>query len=286
LLNTNVWDHGEGNQISIPTVDMSNGFHTYGLEWTAEEITWYIDDVPMRTVPNTVGEKMYLVASLAVDTTWTGPTDATTNFNDAFQIDYIHVYETDDPGNNPAVTGTQIFAEPIVYGEGAGPETLFGTGWGDLFKGGGADDKLYGRDGDDDLEGGKGADTLHGQTGNDHLKGQGGDDKLIGGEGLDVLDGGKGTDHMWGGSWTEEGAEDRFVFRPGDGKDFVHDFEAGVDLIDLSAYNVDWPTLQNHFESQGWATTIDLASIGGVAGDLTFLVGVDINDLTQDDFVL
>ncbi|MGV6838830.1 MAG: family 16 glycosylhydrolase, partial [Planktomarina sp.] len=284
-LNTNVWNNGTDNQLSIPSVDLSNGFHTYGLEWTQDSITWYLDGAAVRTVDNTVHESMYLVTSLAVDTNWTGSVDDTTDFSDPFQIDYIRVYETPDVGNNDSIEDGQYLANPIPYGEGVGSETLFGTNFDDEFAGGGGADTLYGRDGDDQISGGDGADMVFGQDGDDLISGDAGGDKLIGGAGSDVLIGGTGTDHIWGGVWSADQAQDTHVFAPGDGLDFIHDFETGVDQIDLSAFNIDWATVSSHMSDQNWAVALDLAAMGGAGGDKTYLIGVDFANLSANDFI-
>ena len=77
------------------------------------------------------------------------------------------------------------------------------------------------------------ADDLDGLGGNDTLNGLAGDDHLYGGAGNDTLDGGSGTDHVWGGSGA-----DRFVFKAGNGTDWIEDFQgsgSAPDVIALSA---------------------------------------------------
>lgn len=70
---------------------------------------------------------------------------------------------------------------------------------------------------------------IRGSAGNDRLEGMAGNDRLIGGEGGDILVGGIGAD--------------RFVFERNDdspvsNRDVILDFEAGVDLIDVSALGI------------------------------------------------
>lgn len=283
---TNVWEDGTSNQQTILGPDLSDGFHTYGLEWTADSVTWYLDGEAIRTVNQVIDEEMYLVLSLAVDTTWTGDVDATTDFSDGFQIDYIRVYEDQAQvqSNTPVVQG-QIIAEPTEYGNTAAAETLYGTRWDDVINGGGADDTLYGRDGEDVLSGDDGDDDLFGQNGDDVLEGGDGGDRLIGGAGDDRLEGGGGTDHYWGGVWAADGAADTFVFNTGDGKDYIHDFENGTDFIDLVQMGTDWSAVSTTVIDQGWATLLDLQQITGNAGDQMFVVGVAASDIGADDFI-
>ncbi len=285
-MNTNVWDDGTPNQMSFPTIDMSDGFHTYGLEWTDTEITWYIDGEAVRTVANTVTEDMYLVLSLAVDTNWTGAVDATTDFTDSFDIDYIRVYETDDPSNNAAVGPDEIVAEIETYGAQSTDENLYGTRWADTIDGAGGNDEIFGRDGNDLITGGAGADSLFGQNDDDALFGGDSTDTINGGDGEDYIEGGAGTDHMWGGTWSADGDADVFAFNAGDGRDFVHSFEDGLDLIDVSSYNLSWGDLSGHLVDQGWATFIDLEAAGGAVNDGVFVLGVSATQLTSDDFIL
>jgi Ca2+-binding RTX toxin-like protein len=87
------------------------------------------------------------------------------------------------------------------------------------------------------VEGDDGANIIRGAGGKDTISGLGGDDRLMGGVGDDVLDGGVGKDQLTGGAGA-----DTFVFAPGDSglgganRDYIEDFEGGVDHIDLTAF--------------------------------------------------
>lgn len=89
-------------------------------------------------------------------------------------------------------------------------------------------DVVMGGSGDDILKGGGKHDSLDGAGGADVLVGHGGYDRLIGGAGDDILVGGAGRDHLFGG----EGS-DVFIYDRGDGFDRIHDFEVGVDTLNL-----------------------------------------------------
>ncbi len=88
-----------------------------------------------------------------------------------------------------------------------------------------------GRD-NDFVDGNGGNDIILLGRGDDVGLGGSGHDVIKGGRGNDILDGGADTDYLFGG----RGA-DTFVFREGDGRDFIHGFEDGYDLIDLSGTN-------------------------------------------------
>ena len=98
-----------------------------------------------------------------------------------------------------------------------------------------------------------------------------GDDRLVGGRGDDVLSGGEG--------------DDLFVFRDGDGADTITDFAAGngsddvIDLRQVSALET-FDDVQAAASQLGNDTRIDL---GG--GDSITLLGVNVGDLHEDDFL-
>lgn len=283
-IHTNVWTDGSPDSEAIAYDGLGDGYHTYGLLWTEDTIQWYVDDELVREEANSIDEPMYLATGLIVDSTWTGSPDETTDFDDGLSIDYIHVYELEsDPDSNPAITGQDDFT-PDTYGNGDAGGTLYGTRWGDVIDGLGGNDVIFGRDGDDQLTGGSGEDTLYGQSGADDLSGGADRDKLLGGDGDDRLTGGSGTDHMWGGDYSGGSGSDSFVFAPMDGMDFIHDFSTLDDTLDLSAYETDMDTLDPHIHDRGWATEVNLSGLTGTSGDRVFIIGVDADDLTADNF--
>lgn len=120
-----------------------------------------------------------------------------------------------------------------LYG-GEGDDHLQGSQGDDFVMGELGNDKLYGDIGNDTLNGGDGGDEIYGNSGNDMLIGSLGNDKLNGNEGNDTLIGGTGTDSLTGG----EGS-DLFVLQAGGGKDYIRDFQNGVDKIDLTSFDFD-----------------------------------------------
>jgi len=116
------------------------------------------------------------------------------------------------------------------------------------------------------------SDTITGDAGNNNLNGGFG--------GNDTLDGGAGSDWLSGGSGS-----DLFVFSNGNGVDTITDFQAGaltdddIDLVGHSGAN-SLADVQNAATQVGSNTIIDLGS-----GDSITLLGVNVNDLHQDDFI-
>jgi beta-glucanase (GH16 family) len=77
-------------------IDLSSGFHTYGIDWEADHMTWYFDGKPFFTVTQnipTVAE--YLILNLAIGdaNSWPGAPDANTVLPQSMQIDYVHVFQ-------------------------------------------------------------------------------------------------------------------------------------------------------------------------------------------------
>jgi Ca2+-binding RTX toxin-like protein len=130
---------------------------------------------------------------------------------------------------------------------------------------------LSGGAGDDRVKGGEGNDVVSGDEGDDRLWGNGGDDRLIGGADDDWMSGGAG--------------DDLFVFADGDGADTVQGFQAGggtEDRIDFSGQSAvaDFADVVSTATQVGANTMIDLGN-----GDSVTLLGVNVGNLHQDDFV-
>jgi len=91
--------------------DFSADFHTYGVAWTPETITWYVDRQPIaaaRTQPSARNHALYLAVRLSVlaPENWlrtvTGGGD--TSLPDGSQellIDYIRVYQCSPRAGGP-----------------------------------------------------------------------------------------------------------------------------------------------------------------------------------------
>ncbi|MBT3068506.1 family 16 glycosylhydrolase [Rhodoferax sp. U11-2br] len=78
-------------------IDSSDGFHIYGLEWTRDNIVFFIDGIKsFEYGPHAIHEDMYLLANLALgshDPNWIPDPDQSTPFPGLFQIDYIRAYQ-------------------------------------------------------------------------------------------------------------------------------------------------------------------------------------------------
>lgn len=140
-------------------------------------------------------------------------------------------------------------------------------------------DILTGDDGDNTLSGNVGIDQLFGGDGDDTLLGGNDHDVLVGGADDDTLSGDRGDDELTGGTGA-----DTFQFYAGLGHDTVMDFEAGEGAGDvLELQNLAFAAFSDlsiYAAQVGADTVITL----DVDNSIT-LVGVDINTLTETDFL-
>jgi Ca2+-binding RTX toxin-like protein len=221
-----------------------SGFHTYGMLWTPQTVTWFYDDqaVFQAPTPATWDSPMYPIVNYAVGGFGGNPNPGA--FPDGYQIDYVRAYALGDgssivnhfigvqdtdpnatgpgptPTTGPSPTGTSgsdnlqaSAAQPEIHG-GAGDDTI--TGWsGASF--------LTGDDGNDVINGGSGFDRINGNAGNDTVHGGAGDDVLSGGKNDDVVIGDAGNDLINGnlGNDVVRGAGGDDTLRGGQGDDQV-----------------------------------------------------------------
>ncbi len=82
-------------QWEVTQESFAEGFHTFGLSWSAEELLFYIDGIPRYRIigENVSQQAMYLIVNLAVGGVWTGSPDASTEFPAELKIDYIRAYK-------------------------------------------------------------------------------------------------------------------------------------------------------------------------------------------------
>ena len=157
-------------------------------------------------------------------------------------------------------------SDTLIFVEGAtgtryGDDFIFGDAGGNVLNGAGGDDTLFGRGGDDTISGGRGDDALSGGAGSDRLDGRTGSDVMAGGRGADT-----------------------FVFTSSFGElpssDVITDFEAGLDLIDLSDTSLhSYVDLIGATSQVGTDVVIDMGD-----SDIT-LEDVMLSELSSGDFL-
>ena len=100
--NTTVGSEADGD---LPT----DVFHNYAIEWDADEIRWYVDDVlyatqnswwsdtaatdPGAAYPAPFNQAFHILLNVAVGGNLPGPPDASTVFPATMEVDWVRVYE-------------------------------------------------------------------------------------------------------------------------------------------------------------------------------------------------
>jgi beta-glucanase (GH16 family) len=83
-----------GSSYSGP--DFSQGYHTFGVNWQPDSITWYIDGVERKRFTNASAipnEPMYVLLNLAVGGNWPGSPDANTPFPSTYSADWVRIWK-------------------------------------------------------------------------------------------------------------------------------------------------------------------------------------------------
>lgn len=81
--------------------NLSEDFHIYALEWTNNQMTWYVDDnefmqislKQLNTQYNPFSSFFYIILNLAVGGDFLPNPDETTEFSQSLVVDYVKVYQ-------------------------------------------------------------------------------------------------------------------------------------------------------------------------------------------------
>lgn len=99
IINTYFWKKADGSpakdtQNYVHSDNLSNAWHTYGVDWQQDRIVWYFDGKPIRTVSSsTIPKKnMHIVLNLAIGGMLPGNPDNTTSDSLSMLVDYVRVY--------------------------------------------------------------------------------------------------------------------------------------------------------------------------------------------------
>ncbi|MGH1421216.1 MAG: family 16 glycosylhydrolase [Hyphomonas sp.] len=205
--------------------DTSAGFHTFGLLWTPESLTYTFDGRVMYEVatPESMHVPMALRLNLGIGG-WRGAPDETTSADETFDIDYVRVYDIPSLQNLPRNTDQSAFGDTyhgVLNTAGSTPLQLYDDlvirsadlgGIASLSLVDNSTATLVGNEIANTFTGNAMGTVMNGAGGDDTLIGLAGDDYLIGGTGHDRLDGGTGNDTLVGGL-----GDDTYVLRRGDG---------------------------------------------------------------------
>jgi beta-glucanase (GH16 family)/Ca2+-binding RTX toxin-like protein len=118
---TNDWSQSAGDWANV-YADITDSYHTYGVMWTPETMTYYFDgqQIAQAATPDDAHRPMYILANLAVGGNWPGAPFPDTEFPAHLDIDYIRAYSNDpnavavpmQPVSTPDVPGPTAPAAP------------------------------------------------------------------------------------------------------------------------------------------------------------------------------
>ena len=95
----NIPEQNQGTY-TLPTGTFSSDYHRYGVDWTPENITFYVDGNVVKTTAIEADMKeflrsFYLVLNVAVGGNWPGSPDDNTMFPQTMMVDYVRAYQKD-----------------------------------------------------------------------------------------------------------------------------------------------------------------------------------------------
>lgn len=80
----------------VRTAPLSDGWHTYGLDWSPDRLVWYLDGQEVwryterHNIPH---EPMYMIINLAVGGHWPGNPGSSTRFPARMEVDYVRAWK-------------------------------------------------------------------------------------------------------------------------------------------------------------------------------------------------
>ena len=91
-----------GNSYTVTGPDLSEEFHLYEIEWSENELKWYVDGILYSTKtpddlygnPWNFDRNFHLIINLAIGGWFPGFPDGSTEFPGTLEVDYVRVYQT------------------------------------------------------------------------------------------------------------------------------------------------------------------------------------------------
>lgn len=263
---------------SIDTAIFAGTFADYAIEvsggFTTLRSAYQLDlyfDADVDTLTN--------VERLAFDDgiyVWNGDGAAWAKISSRSGESLKSVVETID---GTSAANTIVHTHPYVNGLFAGTLPFYDIGV--IIRGFGGNDDISGSWGNDLIYGGAGNDTLtgdvafipeiwgldtpyardriYGQGGNDIIMGNTGDDWLNGGSGRDTINGGVGNNKLWGGTGADTFVFDS-IYNDHGYVDIIHDFEVGVDHLDILGMSASYFDIDYFADNEGNAVLLVVGS--------------------------
>ncbi len=107
-IHTEAYNHSIGTQLggSVDVENAASQFHVYAIDWTEEEIIWYVDGAEYFRVENPdktykewpFDQKFHLILNIAIGGTWGGAEGIDPELDEAtMEIDYVRVFQKEIP---------------------------------------------------------------------------------------------------------------------------------------------------------------------------------------------
>jgi beta-glucanase (GH16 family) len=82
------------NYTNVAPVDLTTGFHTYAVRWTATDVKWYLDGQLLQTATpyESLNQPMFLLFDMFIGG-WSGGTDASTPDELKTEVDWVKVWQ-------------------------------------------------------------------------------------------------------------------------------------------------------------------------------------------------
>jgi len=135
-------NYNETAQYQLASGNLADDFHVFAIEWSPQQITFYVDGNLYETqsnagsgwVFNVPNNPFFIILNAAVGGDWPGAPDATTQFPQDMLVDYVRVYQAasaagpviNTGGIADAATGTLALAPgslASIYGTGLAAAT-------------------------------------------------------------------------------------------------------------------------------------------------------------------
>ncbi|HBD24283.1 MAG TPA: beta-glucanase, partial [Oceanospirillaceae bacterium] len=102
-----------GAHITLQDSNPTTEFHTYTIDWAEDKMRWYVDGIHYGTqianhwyTDNPIGssfapfdQRFHLILNVAVGGQWPGNPNASTQFPQTMEVDYVRVYSCPDSPN-------------------------------------------------------------------------------------------------------------------------------------------------------------------------------------------
>lgn len=88
--------NGTGTADEWLGANLSRTFHTFGVDWQPDHVSWYVDGIERARVTDPAlicPEAMYPILNVAVGGDWAGVPDATTQFPASMDVDFVRVWQ-------------------------------------------------------------------------------------------------------------------------------------------------------------------------------------------------